>query len=131
MPLLETTITGILLDIEGTTTHMDFVCDVLFPYARVHVHAFLVEHLSDEGVRADRASLRELQAADERQGLRAPVLRDDSGEEQLASIVSYVHCCGSGSKVDSVEINPGKSLGARLPYRRTAQLAFPGCAHSA
>ncbi|MCU1264388.1 MAG: acireductone synthase [Acidobacteria bacterium] len=91
MPLLETTITGILLDIEGTTTHMDFVHNVLFPYARVHVHAFLAEHLSDEGVRADLASLREEYAAGERQGIRQPALRDDSREEQLASIVSYIH----------------------------------------
>jgi len=28
---------GILLDIEGTTTPISFVYDVLFPYARAHV----------------------------------------------------------------------------------------------
>jgi len=32
---------GILLDIEGTTTPMAFVYDVLFPYARRHVAAYV------------------------------------------------------------------------------------------
>jgi len=41
---------GILLDIEGTTTPISFVYDVLFPFARAHVS----EHLSDEDVRALR-----------------------------------------------------------------------------
>jgi enolase-phosphatase E1 len=34
---------GILLDIEGTTTPVTFVYDVLFPYARAHAH----EHLDE------------------------------------------------------------------------------------
>jgi len=32
---------GILLDIEGTTTPITFVYDVLFPFARTHAHAYL------------------------------------------------------------------------------------------
>ena len=39
---------GILLDIEGTTTPITFVYDVLFPFARAHAH----EHLDDEAERA-------------------------------------------------------------------------------
>jgi enolase-phosphatase E1 len=35
---------AILLDIEGTTTPIAFVYDVLFPYARAHVHDFLRDH---------------------------------------------------------------------------------------
>ena len=34
---------GILLDIEGTTTPVSFVYDVLFPYARTHASAYLDE----------------------------------------------------------------------------------------
>src|SRR5215813_6088143 len=41
---------GILLDIEGTTTPISFVYDVLFPFARAHVR----EHLGPEDVRALR-----------------------------------------------------------------------------
>ena len=37
-------IRGILLDIEGTTTSISFVYDVLFPYARQHVTEFLQKH---------------------------------------------------------------------------------------
>lgn len=39
---------GILLDIEGTTTPIRFVYDVLFPFARAHAH----EHLDEEAQRA-------------------------------------------------------------------------------
>lgn len=85
------TITGILLDIEGTTTPIDFVYKVLFPYARAHMQAFLGEHLSDEEVRAAIASLREEHAADEQQGVNPPPLRDQSKEEELESIVAYIH----------------------------------------
>jgi len=42
---------GILLDIEGTTTPISFVYDVLFPFAREHVH----EHLGNEEQRALKA----------------------------------------------------------------------------
>jgi enolase-phosphatase E1 len=41
---------GILLDIEGTTTPITFVYDVLFPFARAHAH----EHLDDAAQRALR-----------------------------------------------------------------------------
>ncbi len=84
-------ITGILLDIEGTTTPIDFVYKVLFPYARAHMKDFLDEHLSDEEIRAGIASLCEEHAADEQQGVNPPPLRDRSREEQLESIVAYIH----------------------------------------
>jgi len=41
-------IKGILLDIEGTTTRITFVYDVLFPFARQHAH----EHLGEEEMHA-------------------------------------------------------------------------------
>jgi enolase-phosphatase E1 len=42
-----------LLDIEGTTTPVSFVYDVLFPYARARLRSFLEEHAEDTGVRRD------------------------------------------------------------------------------
>ena len=84
-------ITGILLDIEGTTTPIDFVYNVLFPFARARMEAFLREHLSDKEIRAAIASLREEHAADEQQGFNPPPLRDQSEEGQLVSIVAYIH----------------------------------------
>jgi enolase-phosphatase E1 len=41
----------VLLDVEGTTTPISFVTDVLFPYARRHLRAFLRGHSSDAEVR--------------------------------------------------------------------------------
>jgi enolase-phosphatase E1 len=61
---------GILLDIEGTTTPIAFVHEVLFSYARAHARGFLTQD-SDE-VRADIALLREEHAADKRNNLQPP-----------------------------------------------------------
>lgn len=44
------TIKAILTDIEGTTTSLSFVKDVLFPYADQHMQAFVVEHRQDPAV---------------------------------------------------------------------------------
>jgi len=61
---------GILLDIEGTTTPIAFVHEVLFSYARAHARDFLTQD-SDE-VRADIALLREEHAADKSNNLQPP-----------------------------------------------------------
>jgi enolase-phosphatase E1 len=43
-------IRAILTDIEGTTSSLRFVHDVLFPYARAHVAEFVREHAGDPEV---------------------------------------------------------------------------------
>lgn len=43
-------ITTILTDIEGTTSSISFVKDVLFPYARARLPAFVVTHADDPEV---------------------------------------------------------------------------------
>ena len=52
----------VLLDIEGTTTPIAFVHDVLFPFARAHLAAFLRAHAGDaevgRGAAAARARVR-------------------------------------------------------------------------
>ena len=50
-------IRGVLLDIEGTTTPISFVHDVLFSYARSHVRDYLSRHLNEDGVRTDLQAL--------------------------------------------------------------------------
>ena len=42
----------ILLDIEGTVSPLAFVHEVMFPYARANVAAYLAAHLLDETVRS-------------------------------------------------------------------------------
>ena len=59
-----TEIEALLLDVEGTTTPIDFVTRTLFPFARRHVAAFLAAHLGDEAVAGDLARLRTENAVD-------------------------------------------------------------------
>ena len=47
----------VLLDIEGTTTPIAFVHDVLFPYARARVETYIEAHGSDDEVRQILESL--------------------------------------------------------------------------
>lgn len=63
---------GILLDIEGTTTPIAFVHEVLFSYARTHARDFLRNNQDSDDVRADIALLREEQAADKSNNLEPP-----------------------------------------------------------
>ncbi|MEL7499290.1 MAG: acireductone synthase [Planctomycetota bacterium] len=43
---------GVLLDIEGTTSSIRFVYDVMFPFVRSHLDAFLKEHWETESCQA-------------------------------------------------------------------------------
>ncbi|MDD2722393.1 MAG: acireductone synthase [Methylovulum sp.] len=45
-------IKAIVTDIEGTTTSLAFVKDVLFPYAHAHLGAFVHDHAEDASVKA-------------------------------------------------------------------------------
>lgn len=65
---------GILLDIEGTTTPIAFVHDVLFSYARAHAKEFLAKNFESDEVRADVALLREEHALDVSEDRHPPLL---------------------------------------------------------
>jgi enolase-phosphatase E1 len=65
-------IRAILLDIEGTTTPIAFVHEVLFSYARDHVKEFLASDVDAE----DIARLREEQTADLNNGEQPPMPLD-------------------------------------------------------
>ena len=56
----------ILLDIEGTTSSLAFVADVLFPYARRELESFLRRRWDEPEVARARALLaKDVQATDE------------------------------------------------------------------
>jgi enolase-phosphatase E1 len=59
---------AILLDIEGTTTPITFVKDVLFPFARRNAASFLAAHGHEPEVRADLAVLAEERARERPDG---------------------------------------------------------------
>lgn len=90
MPLFdETQVRAILLDIEGTTTPIDFVTKTLFPYASRKLEGFLRENAADAEVRALTKELRVQHELDERNGLKPPSWREDSEEEQVRSSAAY------------------------------------------
>ena len=82
---------AVLLDIEGTTTPVEFVYETLFPFARLHIREFLEQHLAAEEVRADVDALKAEHRADEETGNAPPAWREDSDGSLLESAVSYVH----------------------------------------
>jgi enolase-phosphatase E1 len=75
----------VLLDIEGTTTPIDFVHNTLFGYARARVSSFLGRHWEDPDVRADVARLGAEHLAETAEAA-PPAWRDD-----LPAVVRYVH----------------------------------------
>jgi enolase-phosphatase E1 len=79
---------AILLDIEGTTTPIDFVFKTLFPFAADHVEEFLVRHSPHPETAAIVAELRSTWSGAASSG--APVWVESSPEEKLRSVVAYV-----------------------------------------
>lgn len=57
-------IKAIVTDIEGTTSSISFVKDVLFPYAREHLPAFVRQHEQDAQVQALLGDARKVVGAD-------------------------------------------------------------------
>jgi enolase-phosphatase E1 len=49
---------GVVLDVEGTTTPVSFVYDVLFPYARSHLRDFIRDYVESDEARVDALATR-------------------------------------------------------------------------
>jgi enolase-phosphatase E1 len=84
-------ITAVLLDIEGTTTPIEFVHKTLFSFARERVRGFLEGAAADPSLEALLKDLRAEHDADVQKGNDPPPWRDDSVEARLASAAAYVH----------------------------------------
>lgn len=69
-------IRAILTDIEGTTSSLSFVKDVLFPYARAHLTAFVRDHAREPAVRHELAEVSRLAGSE---------LSDDDAIRQLTA----------------------------------------------
>lgn len=80
---------AILLDIEGTTTPIDFVFKTLFPYARHRLSQFLQAHAAEPGVRADIAALRAQHLVDVAENLNPPPWVDRSAVLETESAIAY------------------------------------------
>jgi enolase-phosphatase E1 len=101
---------AILLDIEGTTTPIAFVHEVLFSYARSHVAEFLTEHFASEELADDLVLLRAEHAADLKQNSQTPALVAETREAEISSLVAYVNWL-----IDQDRKSPGlKSLQGKI-----------------
>ena len=89
-PVSIDTVRGILLDIEGTTTPIAFVHEVLFSYARTHVRDYLARHFSSEDVAADVKLLREEHARDVSNGKQPPPVSSPAETESIATYVNWL-----------------------------------------
>jgi enolase-phosphatase E1 len=82
---------GILLDIEGTTTPISFVHEVLFTYARASLKEYVSAHWDSSDLGADFAKLRDEHKHDAEQQLNPPPLTQETDEDQIPSLVAYLN----------------------------------------
>jgi enolase-phosphatase E1 len=80
---------AVLLDIEGTTTPISFVHDILFPFARDHVRDYLVQNSGAPEVQEDIAALFREHSLDQRRGEQPPQI--DKVSSSIDAIVAYVN----------------------------------------
>ena len=78
--------TVILCDIEGTTTDISFVKDVLFPYARDHCKEFLYQHFDELEIQEIIKDLVELSIKDGK-----PIERSHNKTSFIDAIVANIH----------------------------------------
>lgn len=98
---------AILLDIEGTTTPIDFVFKTLFPFAAERVEEFLREHSFDPEVKQLIAELRATWSGAACSG--APVWVESTSDEKLASAAAYVRwLMARDSKITPLKALQGK-----------------------
>jgi enolase-phosphatase E1 len=79
----------VLLDIEGTTTPIDFVYKTLFPYASLHVESFLATRSAEPEIRTIVQDLKAEHAKDAAAEL-APPDWPDASKNELRDSVEYV-----------------------------------------
>jgi enolase-phosphatase E1 len=81
---------ALLLDVEGTTTPLDFVHATLFPYAAAHVEEFLRRHGQEDDCAALLEEFRSRRESDARQVSGVPPWSDATPDERLCSATTYI-----------------------------------------
>ena len=107
LPFDSAEIRAILLDIEGTTTPIDFVYKTLFPFASSHVQDFLRQHLQEPETADLVGQLAVMNIEDREVG--APPWPDETEDERVASATAYVQwLIGRDSKITPLKSLQGK-----------------------
>ena len=78
------------MDIEGTTTPLDFVHQVAFPYARSHAEEFIERHAPLPEVIFDLEGLRREHAQDARLGRKPPSLTNGGTPRSFARYIDWL-----------------------------------------
>jgi enolase-phosphatase E1 len=100
-------IRAILLDIEGTTTPIDFVFKTLFPFASARVEDFLRSHVQDAEIAELLEELRKSHRVEVANG--APAWTDGTNEEKIASGSRYLYwLIARDSKITPLKTLQGK-----------------------
>lgn len=100
-------IQAILLDIEGTTTPIDFVYKTLFPFASARAEDFLRRQLQDPEIADLVEQLAEANAGD--RALGAPAWADGTEDELVTSANKYVQwLIGRDGKITPLKALQGK-----------------------
>jgi enolase-phosphatase E1 len=99
----------VLLDIEGTTTPIDFVYKVLFPFASEQVGSFLRRHAAEPAIRQVITELKEQQQKDVAAGL-SPKSVSTATAADVEEVASYARRLMSRD----VKLAPLKTLQGRI-----------------
>jgi enolase-phosphatase E1 len=116
------TLRAVLLDIEGTTTPLDFVTETLFPYARQHGRQFLLSH-ADEEIQAALQQLRRDNPEDQRDG--APVIEEGSPAAIEATIHYYFWLMDRDRKSTALKTIQGRIWQQGYAQGELQSMVFP------
>ena len=107
LPFDSAVIRAILLDIEGTTTPIDFVFKTLFPFAREHAEDFLQQHFQEPEIQHLVVQLRGANSGDVANG--APDWLDETEAKTIPSAANYVRwLIARDSKITPLKTLQGK-----------------------
>jgi enolase-phosphatase E1 len=98
----------VLLDIEGTTTPIDFIYKVLFPFASEQVGSFLRRHAAEPAIRQVMAELKEQQQKDVAAGVSPR--GGSAAQADVEEVASYARRLMSRD----VKLAPLKTLQGRI-----------------
>jgi len=99
----------LLLDIEGTTTSVDFVYKTLFPFASAQVEGYLYRHSADPEIKRLISELRAEQAADASKDPQIGVWMRGTADEEIVTASVYVrHLIALDRKTTPLKTLQGK-----------------------
>ena len=99
----------LLLDVEGTTSSVEFVYKTLFPFASAHVESYLHRHSAEPEVRHLLSELRAEQAADAAKDPQIGVWMRGTEEEEIVTAAQYVrHLIAVDRKTTPLKTLQGK-----------------------